>query len=197
MTIKKVILIGLIVIMLEAIGGYIYLTYRKEIPSINIPTSSQSAEVKSIDPQSKPLLALKTDLDMIKKNGTFTVSAVLEGNGNNASASDLTIRYDPKMVALVATNSAKPFTESPIFQKTVYNSLDAKTGLATVSAVSETEQSLPERGFLTTMIFKALKVGPTEITIVFTPGETRDTNIVSESKDILGSVENLSLNIQP
>jgi hypothetical protein len=33
--------------------------------------------------------------------------------------------------------------------------------------------------------------------LVFTPGETRDTNIVSESKDILGSVENLPLNIQP
>jgi hypothetical protein len=98
---------------------------------------------------------------------------------------------------LIATNSAKPFQESTIFQKTVFNSADPKTGLATMSAVSEAEQSIPDLAFLTSMVFKALKVGPTEITIVFTPDDTRDTNIVSETKDVLGSVENLSISIQP
>jgi hypothetical protein len=197
MTIKKVIVIGLIVLMLESISGYVYLTYREKLPpqmpsvAETLLSSSQSQEV------AKPLLAVRTPQVLLKKNQTIPIEAVIEGKGVKASAVDLTIKYDPKKLALVASGSAKPFAASPLFQKTVYNAFDAKTGLATMSAVSETEISLPDLATLTTMVFRILQTGPTEITIVFTPGETRDTNIVSESKDILGSVENLPLNIQP
>ncbi len=197
MTIKKVIVIGLIVIMLESIGGYIYLTYREKMSLDPLPQPNPSQQQLVGTPTKKPTLALRTDQASLKKNETITINAVLEGQGNRASAADLTIRYDPEMLNIIATNSATPFAKSQIFQKTVFNAVDTKTGLATMSAVSEIEQPLPDLAFLTSIVFKALKEGPTEITIVFTPDETRDTNIVSESEDILGSVENLPITIQP
>jgi hypothetical protein len=197
MTIKKVIVIGLIVIMLESIVGYIYLTYREKMSLDPLPQPNPSQQQLVGTPTKKPTLALRTDQASLKKNETITINAVLEGQGNRASAADLTIRYDPEMLNIIATNSATPFAKSQIFQKTVFNAVDTKTGLATMSAVSEIEQPLPDLAFLTSIVFKALKEGPTEITIVFTPDETRDTNIVSESEDILGSVENLPITIQP
>lgn len=198
MTFKQVIIVGLVVVMLESIAGYIYLTYRgnsdNPLPALTF-TPVATPPVTAVE--NKALLALRTDQVMTKKGQNITVHAVLEPNGNTASAADLTIRYDPTVLTLIATASAKPFQESPIFQKTVFNSLDAKAGIATMSAVSESEQPVPDLAFLTSMVFKALKVGPAEITIVFTPGDTRDTNIVSETKDILGTVENLSFTVSP
>jgi hypothetical protein len=183
--------------MLESIAGYVYLTYR------NNPTSSMALPINS-EPQvshlplvQKATLDLQTDQVILKKGQLIKVLAYLNTFGNHTSAADLTIHYDPASLIMVASNSAKPFADSKIYQKTVFNNMDNKAGLATMSAVSESSQFFSGQDFLTSMVFKALRVGPTEITIVFTPGETRDTNIVSETKDILESVKNLPIIVQP
>lgn len=197
MTFKKVILIGLIVVMLESIAGYVYLTYRNK-PQPENPKPVAKMVEKSIPVEgAKASLTLKSGQASVKKGQNLKVDVMLNTFSSNTSAADLTIKYDPISLSLIATDSAKPFQDSRIYQKTVFNSLNTKGGLATMSAVSENGQFFRGNDLLTTLTFKALKVGPTEITIVFTPGETRDTNIVSDAKDILESVQNLSLNILP
>ena len=197
MTFKQVILVGLIVLMLESIAGYVYLTYRSRLTT-DLPLPSSSPAVSPfVRPASKPTLALRTNQVITKKGQTIPVEVILEPNGHKAVGVDLTIQYDPTALSLIATGSANPFSESRVFQKTFFDDRNPKQGLASMSAISDTEHSIPDMAVFTSMMFKALKVGPTEITIVFTPGETRDTNIISETKDILGSVENLPITIQP
>lgn len=197
MTFKQVVLIGLIVLMLESIAGYVYLTYQKnptDLPAVATPSPVVDPSINSF-PNSK--LKLQAKQNTFKKGQIFPVEVILEPDGHQAVGVDLTIKYDPSALSLIATGSANPFSESKIFQKTFFDDRNHKQGLASMSAISDTEHTLPEIGVFTSMMFKALKVGPTEITIVFTPGETHDTNIVSETKDILGSVENLPITIQP
>lgn len=199
MTFKQVIIVGLIVVMLESIAGYIYLTYRTVPSSLPTPTEKATALTPNQIKKASANLTLQSETTSIKKGQSFTVKALLNTFSNQTSAADLTIKYDPAFLTLIATDSAKakPFENSEIYQKTVFNSLNSKQGLATMSAVSEEGKPFSGDALLTAMAFKALKVGPTEITIVFTPGETRDTNIVSETKDILESVQNLSITILP
>ena len=110
---------------------------------------------------------------------------------------DLTLKYDPAIITPAGTDSAKPFKGSESFQKTVFNLADLKHGLATMSAVADLGKEFSGQGELTSLEFKAKSSGPTTITIVFTPDETRDTNVVSDTKDILESVENLSIDVLP
>lgn len=200
MSVKKVIFIGLLLLILEGIVGYFYISSLQKQPSSwekeatrTLPSTPPSpiAEIP------KASLSLKTAKTSLKTGETFQVDVTLNTYSTQATAADLTLKYDPQILRLEASSAAQPFKNSPIFQRTVFNELDAKQGLATMSAVSDLGNFFQGNNILTSAVFKALKVGPTEITIVFTPGETRDTNIVSETKDILGSVENLSIDIQP
>ncbi len=197
MNFKQVVLVGLIVLMLESIAGYVYLTYRKDPTSTPTPTTPSPITDTSINSFPNSKLKLQAKQTTFKKGQTFPVEVILLPDGSKAVGVDLTIKYDPTALSLIATGSANPFSDSKVFQKTFFDDNNPKPGLASMSAISDTEHSLPDMSLFTSMMFKALKVGPTEITIVFTPGETRDTNIISESKDILGSVENLPITIQP
>lgn len=199
MTFKKVILIGLIVVMLESIAGYIYLTYQRDIQPENPKMADQKPlELITSPPPARASLALQSAQSSVKKGQNISIDVLVDTFSNRTSAADLTIKYDPSMLTLLqSTDSAKPFKDSPIYQKTVFNSLSAKQGIATMSAVSEDGKTFQGKDLLTSLSFKAQKIGPTEITIVFTPGETRDTNIVSETRDILESVQNLPITVLP
>ncbi len=197
MTFKQVVLVGLIVLMLESIAGYVYLTYRKNPSSLSVLPSATPIATPSENLIANTKLMLKTKQTEIKKGQIFPVEVILDPHGHQAVGVDLTIKYDPSALSLIATGSANPLSESKVFQKTFFDDRNPKQGLASMSAISDTEHKIPDMAVFTSMMFKALKVGPTEITIVFTPGETRDTNIISETKDILGSVENLPITIQP
>jgi hypothetical protein len=201
MTLKKIIIVGFIVLMLESIAGYVYLTYVREpaegktqIQSLNRPSQLPEASITTIK---QVELALKTDLGVIKHGDNFKIDVILDTFSAETSAADLTLKYDPAFLSIQATASAKPFSDSTIFSRTVFNSLNAKQGLATMSAVNDLGKYFSGKQILTSLTFRALRAGLTEITIVFTPGETRDTNIVSESVDILSKAEGLSIDILP
>ncbi len=199
MTFRNIIIIGIIIVILEGIGGYFYLRYSSEeklTPQIkdeprqllNIPTQSVTTENKNAT------ITLETQSKIIHPGDSFTVNVILDTNSASTSASDLTLAYNPTYLKPV--KNTDPFTPSKIFQKTVFNKLDNKIGVATISAIADFDSSFSGRGVLTTILFKALKSGNTQIETVFIPSETRDSNIVSETSDILGEVQNLQLSIK-
>ncbi len=138
-------------------------------------------------------LILETQSKNIKQGDNFSINVILDTFSNATTASDLTIKYDPTY--LVSTKSNEPFSQSKIFQKTVFNKLDSKTGIATMSAIADLDKTFSGRGILTTVTFRAIKRGTTELKIEYLPNDTRDSNIVSNTTDILESVQNLPLSI--
>ncbi len=201
MTAKNIIIVGLLILVLEGMAGYFYLHYSKSPKAIDLPKNIH--QMASTVPQpsdtvaKKAALSLSTDTGFFKVGQNFTINVNLDTFNNETSAADLTIKYDPKLLSPVACDSAKPFLPSTLFARTVFNQIDQKQGLATMSAVADVGKFFNGRNVLTSINFKALKVGPTDVQIVFTPKETRDTNVVSGTEDILESVENYSLNILP
>lgn len=197
MTAKKILLIGIIVIVIESIAGYLYLQQSQKSPEEPAPRQTSQPEVsvsESTDTKSEMAeLSLETQSKNIKPGDNFSVNVILDTFSNQTTASDVTIKYDPQF--LTSNKLNEPFTQSKIFQKTVFNKLDNKAGVATMSAVADIDKSFSGRGVLTTFTFRALKAGTTEIRIEFIPKDTRDSNIVSETADILESVQNLTLTI--
>lgn len=198
MTVKNILIIGSIIVLLEIIGGYVYLKYShaKNIQPV-------VAEQQAVKPSASPIIEitrktaeiiLETQDMNIKKGDNFSVNVLLDTFSNPTTASDLTIKYDPKFLASIKTTD--PFSPSKLFQKTIFNKIDTKAGIATVSAVADFDSTFSGRGILTTIAFRAIKPGKTDVTVDFTPRETRDSNIVSEYQDILESVQNLSLEIK-
>ncbi len=199
MTAKKVIIVGLIVLMLESLGGYIYLTYRQDkVADIKQSHLTELTPLPSASPELKKAnLSLQSDKTTFKNGEIFKVDLLLNTFAAPVSAADVVIKYDPTFVSLQASASAKPFNSSQLFQKTVFNESNSKQGLATMSAVAEPGKDFTGSSILTSLNFKAIKIGTTAITIVFTPGETRDTNVVSKTEDILESTSDLSVTILP
>lgn len=199
MTAKKVIIVGLIVLMLESLGGYIYLTYRQDkADGVKVSQSIESVPQPSASPElKKAFLSMQSEKTEFKNSELFKVNLLLNSFSSPVSAVDIVVKYDPAFVALQSSPSAKPFSPSLLFQKTVFNELSSKQGLATMSAVADTGKDFIGSSILTSLNFKAIKPGSTEITIVFTPGETRDTNVVSKTEDILETATGLSVTILP
>lgn len=198
MSASRVIIVGLIILLLESVGGYIYLRYREEkSQDIKTVVATNLLQASASPTPKRATLTIQPETTEVKKGKIFKADLFLNTFSSKVTAADVVIRYDPAFLMPVATNSAKLFEESPILQKIVFNESNAKQGLATMSAIAENNRDFSGSGLLTSLNFKALKVGKTEITIVFTPGDTRDTNVVSKTEDILESATGLSVDILP
>jgi len=199
MTVKNILIIGSIIVLFELIGGYVYLKYSNPKTLSNLSNQPQQISQSSPSPineieKKTAEIILETQDKNISRGDNFSISVILDTFSFPATASDLTIKYDPKALSSIKTN--EPFSTSKLFQKTVFNKIDTKSGIATMSAIADLNSPFSGRGVLTTIAFRALKPGKTDIKVEFTPQETRDSNIVSDTTDILESVQNLSLEIK-
>jgi hypothetical protein len=199
MTVKKIIIVGSIIVLLELIGGYLYLKYSHDKKpyqasefQVQNPAATSSPYPVSEDRTAE--IALDTQANNLKRGDNFSVNIILDTFSSPTAASDVTIKFDPQFLS--STKPNEPFTESKLFQKTVFNKLDAKNGIATISAIADFDKPFVGRGVLSTMTFRTLKAGDTEIKVEYTPEETRDSNIVSDTQDILESVKNLPISIK-
>ena len=194
---KKLIIVGVVIVLLEAVFGAWYLLNPSKRTNQKSLTPSSSSSVKPLssainNPSSLKITAPKLSF---KKGETFEASIALSTAGKPSTASDVILQYDPSFLKPVKTTS--PFSRGDAYDKLAFNALDIKSGIATVSAISEVNKNFNGEGILAKISFQALKAGQTEIVIKFTPNETRDSNIVSGGKDNLGMVENLNLEIKP
>lgn len=195
MSAKKIIIIGFLVAVLELLVGVWYLQGRKAISPLKQTDSKITREEKKIEtPPSSAKISLVSDKTSLKTGETLSVSANLSISGKGSSASDLTIKYDPAYLSLTAASNS-PYQLGDVYQKMVFNQADLKAGIATMSAISDVNKEFLGSGTLAKINFKALKKGPTNVRVEFTEGETRDSNVVVDGKDILKEVSDLTLQI--
>jgi hypothetical protein len=195
---KKIIIIGIIILIAEIIFGIIYLSnsYKSKaspeepapkstLISLPSPTStSSSASFKIISPKTT-----------FKKGETIALTIDIDTDNKSTTAADMVLQYDPVFLKPVKVTS--PFEKGTAYEKLVFNALDPKLGIATTSAISEVNKNFSGEGSLVSISFTALKAGSSEVIVKYSPNATTDSNIVSEGKDILAKVENLKLEILP
>ncbi len=127
---------------------------------------------------------------------TIKVDVHMDVSGAAADGLDLVIKYDP--TALEVVNAQAPMVLGQAFPNYPDNSADLESGLITVSAVSTPDSpGFSGQTVLGSISFKAKKLGNTSLTLDYTKGSTKDSNIVETTTgdDILNKVTNLDIKI--
>lgn len=122
------------------------------------------------------------------------VSIKIDTGGHQTAGSDVILHFDPKV--LEATSAA--ITKGKLYSNYSKLEIDPK-GLVTVSGISLVNgANYSGNGVLALIGFKAKAAGQTKLSVDFTAGSTKDSNIIDSmtGQDILGSVSNLDLTIK-
>lgn len=185
-SVPKIIFIVLgLIILIEIIYAVKVLTSPSEItePQTSTEVISSPGKISLSAPKSaflvNEVIPLYVDID--------SGSRMLDG-------ADVIIKFDPKV--LEATSGA--LQKGEIFDEYPLLSADMKNGLISVSGVNSKSGGFKGAGQFLIVNFKAKAKGETSLTVDFAKDVTSDSNLVeaATSKDILESVDNLSLQIQ-
>jgi len=177
--------IGAIVLVVELAWAYsaLYKTSQNTPPAVKSILDS-SAKVSLTTSSTNVKVG-----DQISVVITITSTALTDGT-------DLIINFDPKALEVV------PITNVPVSGGSIYteypnNKLDLTKGIIAVSGISSEKDGRLANGVFGTIIFKAKALGNTNINVMYSPGATDESNVIETAtgKDILGSVQNLQLNI--
>lgn len=143
-------------------------------------------------------ISLTTNVTSVKVGDKFTISINLSSN-KKTDGTDLVIFYDPKVLSLDIPSGKNPLILGSIYKDYPLNALDARNGKITVSGITDQKGGTLANGIFGSLEFTAKQVGKTTISLDFTPGKTTDSNVIENptGKDILGSVNNLEINILP
>lgn len=196
MSVRNIIIIGFVIAVLELIIGVVYLKQsgrKASLEPIKQVVQNQSGETTEI--QDSASLSLSSDKTTLKVGEAVKVSVKLKINGKSSTASDLTIKYDPKF--LYPVSKTNPFEKGDLYERIVFNAADFKTGLATMSAISSADKQASGEGVLAVIQFRALKEGQTGVKVVFSLDNTTDSNVVVDARDVLTNASDLSLQITP
>lgn len=184
LTRRNIFIVFIMVVGFELIWGY------SNLFGPNIFTNKTTPEPKLTT------MSLIPFNNTVKVGEKITVGVSLLSN-KSVDGFDVIVSYDPALLSVEATGSAKPFLAGSLFNDYPQNLLDKDLGKITVSGISN--QPVTPNGFLGSVIFIAKAPGLAKISLDFTPLSTTDTN-VTETKtgnDILDKVENVELNILP
>lgn len=158
------------------------------------PSSSLPQPVpEEVNEKTSGRISLSSDVQTVKVGETLRVSANIETGGHSIDGADLIVRYDPKILEATPGGLIK----GEILDEYPLLSLDAKSGVISISGISSLRKGYEGSGEFAAILFKAKAPGKTEIEVDFEKGSTTDSNLVenSASKDILDSVDNIEFNI--
>lgn len=145
-------------------------------------------------------LSLTPQTGTYKIGDTFSVAVYLNTEGSDIAAVDLELAYPNNLLEVVDADSAKagtqitPGTLMPQNMLNIIENGKVRFGQITYAQRRFTNNT---RQLFATMQFRALASGVAPVTILHTPGETRDSNIARVGVDILNRVDNASFTILP
>lgn len=176
-----------VVILIEVVFAVKALTAPFPTPS----SPPQSAVAKQ--PSDARISLTSTRLNYAVGEIIKVVVAVNTG-GRLIDGVDLIVRFNPQVLEIApgGLSKGKIFSEYPLLSQ------DDKTGLISISGVSGVKESFTGQGEFAILTLKAKLPGRTTLAIDFQKGTTTTSNLVESatSKNILGNVDNLELNIQ-
>lgn len=185
------IIIGLVIII-EAIWAYKTLIALNSIPKPNsVPINTQSVQKKVLN-----IIALTVSKNEFKVGESIPVTINVASNKNTAGA-DLIIKYDPNLLSVVTDTVKAPVAVGTIYDDYPVNKIDEKTGLITVSGITNNLNGIIPKGVFGTIIFQAKAAGVARIFFDFSKGATNDTNIIENqtARDVLEEVSNIDIKI--
>lgn len=179
----------LLILGVAVLGELIFavVTLTKGVPPVG------GSRLTSLNKANIALLLPKSEY---KVGETLAIKIRVDTNGNKTSGTDVLLRFDPK---IFEASGDGVITKGTIYQDYPVASVDPKVGLITISGISPSKDSgFKGAGILATVNLKAKASGQTKITLDFTNGSSKDTNILDagSSRDLLQKVIPLSLTIK-
>lgn len=137
------------------------------------------------------LTSSKTSLNV---GEALPISVLVDTGSQAVSGADLIIRFDPKLLEV----TSKDLIKGKVFDDYPLISADAKTGVISISGISNGKDGFKGAGQFATLNLRAKAVGKTFLTIDFQKSSTKDSTLVEmrTAKNILELVDNLEINIQ-
>lgn len=190
-TIHVVIFVGMIIIVQ---GIWAYQTIITSSPESEQPRTQLSSSQNKIS----NVVSLVTAKNEFKVGEKISVTVNIESNRKTAGG-DLILKYDPNLLSVVITTDKTPVIVGTIYGDYPVNKVDEKSGLITVSGITNEATGVIPKGVFGTILFQAKAAGNAKIFLEFTKGNTNDTNLIENqtANDILEAVRNLDLKITP
>ena len=144
------------------------------------------------------IISLNTDKKEYKVGEKILVSINILSNKNTAGT-DLIIKYDPNLLAVV-TNTAKiPVATGAIYDDYPVYQADEENGIMTISGTTSKTTGVIPNGVFGTITFQGKAVGNARVFLEFAKNATNDTNLIENqsAQDVLEEVKNLDLKITP
>lgn len=148
-----------------------------------------------VNEMSNARLSLIPDKSSYKPGETVVVDVKLYTGGYSTASTDLALKYDPAFLRPVSQNFVSVGQIYPDYPPV---QVEEKQGLVGISGIPlKSDQAFSGVGMFARLNFTAVKEGQTDLMIDFTPGSTADSNVVlvSETRDVLGGVDNARINI--
>lgn len=155
-----------------------------------------AAKVVRPAPITNGKISLVSAQSVYKVGSQIPVSVRVFTGGHTTDGTDLILKYDPK--SLEASESS--VIKGNIYQEFPSLEVNQSTGTVKISGITGTNQKgFSGLGNLAIINFKAKASGQTKLMVDFKKNSTNDSNIIDSgtSKDLLGSVDDLSLTINP
>lgn len=124
----------------------------------------------------------------VSVNETFTVSVLLDTEGQPTDGADAIILYDSGKLSVTSASLGSLYANKVIEDY-------ATAGKVTLRATSTASTSFTGSGTFATIVFKAIADGNANVDFQFTAGSTTDSNVSKEGSDLLTSVSSGSYTI--
>ncbi|MBI2017821.1 hypothetical protein HYS92_02115 [Candidatus Daviesbacteria bacterium] len=162
------------------------------------PTSQPSLVTNQTVNKQSTTIKLETQTPQVKVGSKFTVSIQMVSDKFTDGA-DILLSYDPNVLSLdPAGKEAVPVILGGLYNEYPLNTVDAKLGKVAVSGIATEDSGILANGLFGSMVFTAKVAGNSQISVDFTEGSTKDSNVIETGtgEDILSKVENLEVNIE-
>lgn len=170
-------------------------------PAPNQPMAVSRPRVPPAVPQG-PMLKIIPSQAALRVGDSFTVSIVLQAQGNPIDGVDLRwLHFDPALLTAQDANPQTPGVEimpGTLMPLTIYNVVEPEAGKISFSQVVAPGTTFTGRGeqVLATAAFTATHAGTAAFRLDFSAGATTDANVTSAGNDILADVRNSEVVIQ-
>ncbi len=188
------IIIGLLVglIVVQIIGAIIFFNLRPKDESA-LPAPLKNSLHTDLNPGGGKI-NLIVDHPSLKVGEVALVSVYINTAGKPVDGVDVSLQYDPKLVEPVLVNN-QAFVPGRLFPDVPFNAYDNRLGTASMSAISTMNKNFAGEGTMGVISFKAKAAGTTNIQVVAAAGNTTDSNMVAEGKEILTETEGVQISI--
>jgi hypothetical protein len=144
---------------------------------------------------SAAILSVSPTSQTVKVGEVFTVTVKLDTQGEAIDGGvDLRfLNFNAQTLQVQDSNPNKDGVQigaESLMPTTILNSVDNAAGKITFSQVVAGGSTFKGAGNLATIKFKAIKAGMSNLTFDYKIGETRDTNVAGNRKDLLSQVVN-------